>query len=78
MMMMMVKMSMKVAIFHVDSEEKSALIIAILFTMQYNSRYVYCGHYHKYIKITRISKNNIGDDVGIKRMGQNFGKFGKE
>ena len=31
-MMMMVKMSMKVAIFHVDSEEKSELTGNVLFT----------------------------------------------
>ena len=46
MMMMMMKMFMKVAIFHVDSEEKSALT-NILFTSSYNSHGVYCEHnYH--------------------------------
>ena len=54
-MMMMVKMFMKVAIFHVDPKEKSALSISY----KYNSHCVYCGHcYHQYNKIIRISRNN--------------------
>ena len=59
MMMMMMMMFMKVAIFHVDSEEKSAL--TNIFTSKIVTC-VYCEHYliiTETIKITRISRNNM-------------------
>ena len=57
-MMMMKKMFMKVAIFHVDSEEKSALT-NILFTSSYNSHGVYCEHnYHQYNKTSLVMRRN--------------------
>ena len=61
MMMMMVKMSMKVVIFHVDSEEKSVLFTSIIVTV-----YIMNIIISDTIKITRVSIGIIGDDMGIK------------